>query len=149
MRGVSPSSVSRPNSCSASASARRVRRVGFARQEVWPGPGRLSEGERPMLRKWLARVGLAALAVALWAASGATAGATEPPLPRFYYYPYYYFPHSYWPANSPQWPEPKGHPYVRPPAYQAYPPFLEPNWRYELWTPMKYYRGNHFWLDQF
>jgi hypothetical protein len=31
----------------------------------------------------------------------------------------------------------------------AYPPFLEPTWRYELWTPMKYYRGNHFWLDQF
>ena len=67
----------------------------------------------------------------------------------FYYYPYYYFPHSYWPPNSPQWPEPKGHPYVRPPAYMAYPPFKEPGWRYELWTPMKYYRGNHFWLDQF
>jgi len=38
---------------------------------------------------------------------------------------------------------------VRPPAYQAYPPFKEPGWRYELWTPMKYYRGSHFWLDQF
>jgi hypothetical protein len=31
----------------------------------------------------------------------------------------------------------------------AYPPFLEPGWRYELWQPMKYYRGSHFWLDQF
>ena len=103
-----------------------------------------------MLRKWLPRLCLAALALALWAGSGSTASAAEdPPLPRFYYYPYYYYPHSYWPQNSPQWPEPKGHPYVRPPAYQAYPPFKEPGWRYELWTPMKYYRGSHFWLDQF
>jgi len=31
----------------------------------------------------------------------------------------------------------------------ASPPFKEPGWRYELFTPMKYYRGNHFWLDQF
>ena len=64
-----------------------------------------------------------------------------------YYYPYYYFPHSYWPQQSPQWPEPKGAPYVRPPAYMAYPPFIEPNWRHELWQPQKYYRGQHFWLD--
>ena len=65
------------------------------------------------------------------------------------YYPYYYFPHSYWPALSPQWPEKPGSPYQKPPAYMAYPPFLEPGWRYELWTPMKYHRGNHFFLDQF
>jgi hypothetical protein len=65
------------------------------------------------------------------------------------YYPYYYFPHSYWPAQSPKYPEAPGSPYVRPPAYMAYPPFLEPGWRYELWTPMKYYRGQHFWLDSF
>ena len=102
-----------------------------------------------MLRTWLPRLGFAALAVALWAGSAQPAAAQDPTLPRFYYYPYYYYPHSYWPANSPQWPEPKGHPYVRPPAYQAYPAFLEPGWRYELWNPMKYYRGNHFWLDQF
>ena len=103
-----------------------------------------------MLRTWLPRVAVAVFAAVLWAGSGsrATAG-NEPPLPKFYYYPYYYYPHSYWPANSPQWPEPKGHPYVRPPAYMAYPPFQEPGWRYELWNPMKYYRGNHFWLDQF
>lgn len=80
--------------------------------------------------------------------SSAHAG-DQPPLPRFYYYPYYYFPHSYWPQQSPPYPEPPGHPYVRPPAYMAYPPFREPGWRYELWTPLKYYRGNHFWLDQF
>jgi len=38
---------------------------------------------------------------------------------------------------------------MRPPAYMAYPPFKEPNWHYMLWMPHKYYRGNHFWLDQF
>ena len=92
-----------------------------------------------------------AAGVALWAASAAPASAqtSSPPLTQFHYYPYYYFPHSYWPALSPQWPEPKGSPYQRPPAYMAYPPFLEPGWRYELWTPMKYHRGHHFFLDQF
>jgi len=103
-----------------------------------------------MLRTWLPRAAVAVFAATLWAGSGPRASAgNEPPLPKFYYYPYYYYPHSYWPANSPQWPEPKGHPYVRPPAYMAYPPFQEPGWRYPLWNPMKYYRGNHFWLDQF
>src|SRR4029079_12566389 len=87
--------------------------------------------------------------VALWAGSGSQAAAAdEPTLPRFYYYPYYYYPHSYWPQNSTQRPEPKGPPYVRPPAYMASPPFKEPGWRYELFTPMKYYRGNHFWIEQ-
>jgi hypothetical protein len=86
--------------------------------------------------------------IAAFAAPTAQAG-NEPPLPRYSYYPYYYFPHNYWPAMSPKWPEAKGHPYVRPPAYMAYPPFKEPGWRYELWEPMKYYRGHHFWLDQF
>jgi hypothetical protein len=103
-----------------------------------------------MLRKWMTRIGLTVLLAAMlmgW--SGKAAAADDPTLPRFFYYPYYYYPHSYWPQNSPQWPEPKGMPYVRPPAYQAYPPFKEPGWRYELWTPMKYYRGNHFFLDQF
>ena len=47
------------------------------------------------------------------------------------------------------WPEPPGAPYMRPPAYMAYPPFNEPHWRYEYLTPQKYYRGFHFWLDQF
>ena len=68
---------------------------------------------------------------------------------RFYYYPYYYFPHNYWPVSSPRWPEGPNQPYMPPPAYMAFPPFHEPNWRYELWQPQKYYRGFHFWLDQF
>ena len=70
-------------------------------------------------------------------------------LQRFYYYPYYYFPHNYWPTTGPRWPEGPNQPYMRPPAYMALPPFQEPNWRYEMWQPQRYYRGFHFWLDQF
>lgn len=70
-------------------------------------------------------------------------------LHRYYYYPYYYFPHNYWPMYSPPYPEPQGMPYMRPPAYMAYPPFHEPRWRYEFWQPQRFYRGFHFWLDQF
>jgi hypothetical protein len=68
---------------------------------------------------------------------------------KFWYYPYYYYPHNYWPTESCSWPERPGEPYMRPPAYMAYPPFLEPHWRYEWYVPQKYYRGFHFWLDQF
>jgi hypothetical protein len=70
-------------------------------------------------------------------------------LNHWYHYPYYYYPHNYWPQMSPRWPEAANQPYMRPPAYQAYPAFLEPNWRYELWQPRRYYRGSHFWLDSF
>jgi hypothetical protein len=31
----------------------------------------------------------------------------------------------------------------------AYPPFREPHWRYEAFSPQLYYRGFHFWLDAF
>jgi hypothetical protein len=99
-----------------------------------------------MLRRILT-VGLLAIAFA-WAGNNPVS-AGEPPLPRFAYYPYYYFPHSYWPTTSPQWPESPGQPYMRPPAYQAFPPFREPGWRYEYLEPQRYYRGHHFWLDQF
>jgi hypothetical protein len=68
---------------------------------------------------------------------------------KFFYYPFYYYPHNYWPTESCPWPERPGEPYMRPPAYMAYPPFLEPHWRYEWYVPQKYYRGFHFWLDQF
>jgi hypothetical protein len=68
---------------------------------------------------------------------------------RFSYYPYYYFPHNYWPQQSCPWPERPGQPYMRPPAYMAYPPFMEPHWRYEWYVPQRWYRGFHFWLDQF
>jgi hypothetical protein len=76
-------------------------------------------------------------------------GPNYQPLNHFFYYPYYYFPANYWPTMSPQWPEPPGKPYMRPPAYMAYPPFHEPHWRYEHEQPQHYHRGFHFWLDQF
>jgi hypothetical protein len=82
-------------------------------------------------------------------------GYYAPPRPadynmgKFFYYPFYYFPHSYWPQQSCPWPERPGQPYVRPPAYMTYPAFMEPHWRYEWYTPQRYYRGFHFWLDQF
>ena len=70
-------------------------------------------------------------------------------LQPFYYYPYHYYPHNYWPSMGPRYPERPGEPYRRPPAYMAFPPFTEPNWRYEYFAPQPYYRGFHFWLDQF
>ena len=96
--------------------------------------------------RWI--LGLALLAVAILPMGG----SAQPPayqLNHWYYYPYYYFPHNYWPEMSAKWPEPPGQAYMRPPAYQAYPAFLEPKWRYEFWRPQRYYKGFHFWLDQF
>jgi hypothetical protein len=99
----------------------------------------------------------ACLVVAAWLGSQLSASAQYPynnsypsyQLNRYYYYPYQYFPHNYWPMTSPKWPEAPGMPYMKPPAYQAYPPYQAPNWRYEMWQPQKYYMGSHFWLDQF
>ncbi len=68
---------------------------------------------------------------------------------RYYYYPYCYYPHNYWPVTGPKWPEAPGDPYMRPPAYMAFPAFREQNWRYEYYMPQKYYHGQHFLLDQF
>jgi hypothetical protein len=92
--------------------------------------------------------------VVLGSASAADAQYYQPyhqshQLNRLFYYPYYYFPHNYWPANSPKYPEGPGMPYQRPPAYMAYPAFREPGWRYELFENQRYYKGHHFWLDQF
>jgi hypothetical protein len=117
------------------------------------GPGRMAQQVRrttTMTRmRWLLLTGLLGIGLFLGAASPARAQQVDPALNRFFYYPYYYFPANYWPSQGPQWPEPPGAPYQRPPAYQAYPPFNEPNWRYEYLTPQRYYRGFHFWLDQF
>ena len=104
-----------------------------------------------MLRRMLPHLALALVGLGSWMVSAAPVHAQAPSqqMQRFYYYPYQYFPHNYWPATTPRWPEAPGMPYMRPPAYQAYPPYLEPTWRYEFWQPQKYYRGSHFWLDQF
>ncbi|MBM4071242.1 MAG: hypothetical protein FJ271_20245 [Planctomycetes bacterium] len=103
-----------------------------------------------MLR-WIGVSCILGMSLSIWAAAPTPLSAQTQAytLNRFYYYPYYYFPHNYWPTMGPQWPERPGEPYMKPPAYQAYPAFLEPKWRYELWQPQKYYRGFHFWLDQF
>jgi hypothetical protein len=93
----------------------------------------------------------AVLGLALWSSRPEAAQAQyqgqQHQLYRFWYYPYYYFPHNYWPQYTP-WPGQPGNIFQRPPPYMAYPPFLEPNWRYELWQPQRYYSGHHFWLDQ-
>ena len=102
-----------------------------------------------MTRRWLLTLSGVVLGVALWSGGSAARAQESPQLPRFYYYPYYYYAHNYWPTQSPQWPEPPGAPYQRPPAYMAYPPFLEPKWRYDLFSGHKYYSGSHFWLDAF
>lgn len=101
------------------------------------------------MTRLLSKLLTVAAAVALWAGVSAPATAADPPLPRHFYYPYYALPSSYWPAQSPKWPENPGQPYMKPPAYMAYPPFREPGWDYHLFQPMRYYRGHHFWLDQF
>jgi len=110
-----------------------------------------------MRNRWLAAALAGAVALAAWSGGATRAYAQAyvqgPPqayqLQRFYYYPYYYFPHNYWPSQGPKWPEPPGACYTPPPAYMAYPPFHEPGWHYDLWAPRNYYRGFHFWLDQF
>jgi hypothetical protein len=89
------------------------------------------------------------LSIGLWAAMPTSARADGQGMGNYFYYPYYYFPHNYWPSQGPQWPEAPGAPYMRPPAYMAYPPFKEPHWRYYYFEKRPYYRGFHFWLDQF
>jgi hypothetical protein len=104
------------------------------------------------MRRWLTTLVGALLLASLADAPTALAQQFQAPayqMQRFYYYPYYYFPHNYWPVTSPRWPESPGMPYMRPPAYMAYPPYLAPRWHYEMWQRQSYYRGFHFWLDQF
>jgi hypothetical protein len=102
-----------------------------------------------MLRRFRL-VGLAAvMSLGLMSVFSSSAQAQMVNYIQHYYYPYYYFPHNYWPQMSPTWPEKPGAPYMRPPAYMSYPPFREPEWRYEAWQRQSYYRGFHFWLDAF
>jgi len=99
------------------------------------------------------RISLAVAAVlllSLWGASSASAQSVDYyNIGRYFYYPHYYYPHNHWPDQGPHWPERPGEPYMKPPAYMTYPPFAEPHWRYEYMQHQPYYRGFHFWLDQF
>lgn len=89
------------------------------------------------------------LLVGLWLGQPSQLRAQDWNLNPYFYYPYHFFPHNYWPANSPVWPERPGEMYRKPPAYMAYPAFLEPHWRYDLFERKSHYRGFHFWLDSF
>jgi hypothetical protein len=113
-----------------------------------------------MARRFFPAILTATLAAALWGSEAQAQQYTnyeaarfpayrEYTINRFWYYPYYYFPANYWPAAGPKWPEPIGKPYMRPPAYMAFPAFLEPHWRYDYWEPHTYHRGFHFLLDIF
>jgi hypothetical protein len=102
-----------------------------------------------MLRRICPALLAGIVGVALWVGAPGAAQAQQYNINKFFYYPYYYYPHNYWPVMSAKWPEPVGAPYMRPPAYMTYPPFREPHWRYEYFEPQNYYRGFHFWLDQF
>lgn len=66
---------------------------------------------------------------------------------RMYHYPYYYYPHNYAP-NYQRFPQPGAH-FQRAPSWMAYPPYLDQNFSYPLFENKRYYRGNHFFLDQF
>jgi hypothetical protein len=102
-----------------------------------------------MTRRFCSALLAGIMVAGLWQAGASTARAENTTMQRFWYYPYYYFPANYWPQQGPRWPEPPGAHYMRPPAYMSYPAFHEPNWRYDFWRPARYYRGFHFWLDQF
>ncbi len=98
-------------------------------------------------RGWslVAQLALGLLGVGVTLAEPAAARAGD--IDRMYHYPFYYYPHMYWPAQQ-QWPD-RRKPFQPPPKYMAYPPYLDTNFHYELWRPHRYYKGFHFWLDQF
>ncbi len=102
-----------------------------------------------MSRRWSLTLLAGGLAFLGWIGTASPAHAQTFDATKWWHYPYYYFPANYWPTMSAPWPEPPGSPYRPPPAYMAYPPYREPHWRYEWWQPQTYYRGSHFWLDQF
>jgi len=101
------------------------------------------------------RMGLMLLAgiigLSLWAGTATPAHAQAPDasLNRYFYYPYYYSPTTTGRSSRRSGRKQPGSPYMRPPAYMAYPAFTEPHWRYEWLKPQRYYQGFHFWLDQF
>jgi hypothetical protein len=98
------------------------------------------------MRRIVLSLVLVAVVAGLWLGAANPVQADDQTT-RFYHYPYYYFPHNYWP-NAVKYPDPRV-PYQLPPAYMAYPPFLDTEFRYEYWQNHRYHRGFHFWLDQF
>ena len=78
-----------------------------------------------MLRRWLSALLPCLFGLALWAGPDRrprSAVRDEPLL----LLPLLLLPWTYWPQQGPKWPEPVGQPYMRPPAYMAFPPFEGP-----------------------
>lgn len=102
-----------------------------------------------MFRRCLLALPGMVLGLAFWTGSAAPAQAQQYEMNRFFYYPYYYYSWNYWPVQGPKYPEPVGAAYMPPPAYMAFPPYKPPNWHFDYWHKMPYYRGSHFLLDVF
>ena len=98
-----------------------------------------------MIRQGLILLSWSLVGVGLWSACAGRVQAQD--VDRMYRYPYYYYPHNYWPTQE-KWPDAKKS-FQRPPRWMSTPQYLSPEYRYELQRPMRYYRGSHFWLDQF
>ena len=91
------------------------------------------------MRRWL--LGLLA-GVGLFAVFNSTAPAQEPPLPRFYYYPYVYYPHNF------HAPVQFDNLYYRYPQERQIPVY-NANWYNPYVMPHPYHKGHHFILDVF
>ena len=102
---------------------------------------------RGRTRMWLQGLAILGLLLCSLASEANAQAPTRQDINRYNYYPYYYFPHNYWP-NQVRWPNPN-QPFQRPPNYMAYPPYLDPDFRYDLFEWKRYYKGHHFFLDQF
>lgn len=98
-----------------------------------------------MTRLGLPAVVASVLSLVIGLSSASPAQAQD--INRYYHYNFQYYPHCYYPNYS-YWPDPRV-PFQRPPAYMAYPPYRDPNWRYDLFENKRYYRGHAFFLDQF
>lgn len=103
-----------------------------------------------MARRGMIMAASAVLALAGWLLPANQAHAQQQlsgPTNLYFHYPYNYYPHNYWP-NQARWPDPRI-PFQQPPAYMAYPRMQDPFFRYDILENRRYYRGFHFFLDQF
>jgi hypothetical protein len=99
-----------------------------------------------MMRRGLPLLAAGLLGLGLWLAQPTKAVADDQPM-RLYHWPFQYYPQTYWP-NQVKWPDPRQQ-FQLPPTYMSYP-LQRDNWyRYEILENRRYYRGHHFFLDQF
>lgn len=98
-----------------------------------------------MLRRPILILAGLMLLATLWLVPTSPAPATDYMI--YYYYPYQYFSHNYWP-NYVRWPDPRI-PFQAAPPYMAYPQVRDELYHYSILQNRRYYRGFHFFLDQF